>query len=196
MDDATIHEAHAAGWSPSLGDRTSAEEPHRSMRAAWRILTRQGRRALAVDHHGLHAVARAEVREDDMDRGADCRERVSLVAWVADPPLALVLRNRLRAVAWWLVFFAPRFLRFRFSRETFALPTVGRRGPWSAPAPMAFRGLPHDRMTCAGRRPLSQVTPRVDGATRVRVSRRGWRVVPRNEPELYGPVADGWVNRA
>lgn len=200
MDDATIHQAHAAGWSPSLGDRTSAEEPHRSMRAAWRILTRQGRRALAVERHGpravVHLVARPEVREDDTDRGADCREQVALVAWVADPPLALVLRNRLRAIAWWLVFFAPRFLRLRFSGQTFAHPTIGRRGPWSAPVPMAFRGVPHAKMSCAGLRPLARVhedtTPQVDGCTRIKVSRRGWRALPRHEPELYGPQVEGW----
>ena len=149
----------------------------------------------AVDRHGLHVVAPADVTQPD-----------GQVAWTGEhfrrepPPAPLLLRNRLRAALWWLSLVCALLMRRRWPFGlAYALPSIGRRGPWSQRSPMVFGGVIDVGASCCCCGPndpplrrLARYAPCPDGSTRVRVRRSGWVAQSRHEPELYGPVADGW----
>jgi hypothetical protein len=207
LRDAAIYQAHAAGWDPSFGAEPSMLDDGRWTRVAWRILVR---RQDAVPWSGSPPLG-------PDDEGAWCREPVRRVRDEARPPVGLVLRNRLRALWCWATFVFARLGRGRNPFAcTYALPSVGRDGPWTRPSPLAFgcegdpqahRALPFGfGATCdelsAPARPIrrllagSRYTPRPDGNVVVRAMRNGWVARSRFEPELYAPQDDGWAERA
>lgn len=158
----------------------------------------------AVDRHGLHVVAPADATCPEGQDGWSDAWCHAPVPWRPRPPLAEVIRNRLRALGCWLVFAVLRLVRGRSPfGKAISRPQVGYRGAWSRRVPMMFGGAADAGASCCCCGPndqplrrLARYVPSPDGSTRVRVRRGGWVAQSRHEPELYGPVAEGWGSRA
>lgn len=145
---------------------------------------------------------------DPSGEGDGCRDHTPLMLLqaVALPPLYLLGYHRIRAALVWLVFAWGLILRRKVpigpGSQTIAVPSRGLAGPWQRPSPLAFGcplGPDGTRVSCVApvnngralRNLMARArtdAPRPTLAARVVITKGGWVMRPRYEPEMFTPV--------
>jgi len=147
--------------------------------------------------------------------GDNCRDHTSSMLARAEtlPPVPLLLWGRVCLALSWLAFAVSMLRRGKVpigpGSHTIAVPSRGLAGPWQRPSPLAFGGAgdPQAHRACPLGTRVSCVAPvhnaralrnlmaraRTDAprptlAARVVISKGGWVMRPRYEPEMYTPV--------
>lgn len=140
--------------------------------------------------------------------GDSCRDHTPTMHRQAQtlPPLHLIAYHRVLAALVWLAFALGSLRRGKVpigpGSQTIAVPSRGLSGPWQCPSPLVFGcplGPDGTRVSCiapaAAARSLRRLiarartdAPRPTLSARVTISKDGWVMRPRYEPEMYGPV--------